>query len=105
MLFGPLKNTTITVAPLDSTTRGGNRSFGSQQEVRVRRREATEQELSTLEDTVAEGEVLTTDEYEFAGDDGIWLPGADTTDDGEAYQPAEVTTDTTLGFTLSQAII
>jgi len=103
--FASLKNDTVTVAPLTNAGRGGDLDFGTRESIDVRLRSVTEQERSEIEETLNVGVVLTTDEYEFAADDAIWLPGANTNDAAESYQPVEVTDDTTLQTTLSQAYL
>lgn len=103
--FEPLKNAEITVKPLSSTGQGGGLTFGSPQTISVRLRDLNEIEHDEMQDTVNVGVVVTTDEYEFNANDGIWLPGANTASVDEAYQPVEVTDDTTLGVTLSQALL
>jgi len=103
--FAPLKNDTITVAPFSSVDAEGAQSYGSQQTVKVRKKNATEEDLSGDSNKLIVGHKYTTDEYVFSGDDRIWPPGANTADESEAYEPAEVGDDTTLGVTVSFAIL
>jgi len=104
-VFGPLENETITVAPLDNVGQGGGLSFGTRQTVDVRLRDVTEAEVSIEEDTLNVGVKLTTSNYEFTGNEGIWLPGANTSDPADAYQTVETGDDSTLNLTLSYALL
>lgn len=101
--FDPLKNATITVARSSSTNNDGDPTYGSQTTVSVRQtsgvvRRAGPQGL--VSDNVTR---LATDEWEFQKTDGLWIDGADTSDDGAAINPASVGKATTAGVSLYTA--
>jgi len=104
-IFGPLKDATVTVARLSGRDVSGDPTYGTQQEIDVRLHEGADIERGDEGTSVDQIDKLTTDEYEFAETDAIWLPGADTTETTESVTPIEVGQSTIGNVILSQAVL
>jgi len=102
-IFGPLKDATVTVAPLSSRDVSGDPTYGTQQEIDVRFNQGADIDREDKGTSVDQIDKLTTDEYEFAETDAIWLPGADTSKTSESVTPVAVGQSTVGNITISHA--
>jgi len=105
MTFGLLKDATVTVARLSSRNDAGDPTYGTQQEVDVRLNEGADIDRDDEGNVVDQVDKLTTDEYEFAETDAIWLPAADTSKVTDSVTPAKVGQSSIGNITLSHAIL
>lgn len=100
-VFGPLKQTTVTVARLSSISKTtGDPSYGSQSSIDVHNHGGSDVVRDSDGQVTDVTTKLTTDEWEFELTDAVWLPGANTSNVSEAINPESVGKDSAAGITV-----